>query len=106
MPPQPHGKLENALCSDMTAFEFVVMSAVLVILGPDALSVDARLFGRRQVEIPEAPPPRDSWTYSIARAPADDFCRHAIKKVNGQSGKIHLLPGLRVTPCSRPLACS
>jgi uncharacterized membrane protein YphA (DoxX/SURF4 family) len=45
--------------SRMAAFEFVVMSAVLVILGPGAISVDARLFGRRQVEIPEAPRPND-----------------------------------------------
>jgi hypothetical protein len=33
----------------------VVMSAVLVILGPGAISLDARLFGRREVAIDEAP---------------------------------------------------
>jgi len=37
--------------SRMASFEFVVMSAVLVILGPGAISVDARLFGRREVTI-------------------------------------------------------
>ena len=37
--------------SRMAAFEFVVMSAVLVILGPGAISLDARLFGRREVAI-------------------------------------------------------
>ena len=41
--------------SRMASFEFLVMSAVLIILGPGAISVDARLFGRRQVVIPEAP---------------------------------------------------
>jgi uncharacterized membrane protein YphA (DoxX/SURF4 family) len=46
--------------SRMAAFEFVVMSTVLVILGPGAISLDARLFGRKQVEIPQAPRPNDS----------------------------------------------
>jgi len=39
--------------SRMAAFEFVVMSAALVILGPGAISLDARLFGRREVVIRE-----------------------------------------------------
>ncbi|MDB6045487.1 MAG: hypothetical protein JWM63_4038 [Gammaproteobacteria bacterium] len=46
--------------SRMAAFEFVVMSAVLVILGPGAISLDARLFGRREVTIREALRPNDS----------------------------------------------
>jgi hypothetical protein len=46
--------------SRMAAFEFVVMSAVLVILGPGAISVDARLFGRREVAIRRASRPNDS----------------------------------------------
>jgi uncharacterized membrane protein YphA (DoxX/SURF4 family) len=46
--------------SRMAAFEFVVMSAVLVILGPGAISVDARLFGRREVAIRRASRPTDS----------------------------------------------
>jgi uncharacterized membrane protein YphA (DoxX/SURF4 family) len=41
--------------SRMGGFEFVVMSAVLVILGPGAFSVDARLFGLREVVICAAP---------------------------------------------------
>jgi uncharacterized membrane protein YphA (DoxX/SURF4 family) len=48
------------LHSKMAAFEFVVMSAVLVVLGPGAISLDARLFGRREVTIREAPRPNDS----------------------------------------------
>jgi uncharacterized membrane protein YphA (DoxX/SURF4 family) len=46
--------------SRMAAFQFEVMSAVLVILGPGALSVDAHLFGRRKVAIREAPRSNDS----------------------------------------------
>jgi uncharacterized membrane protein YphA (DoxX/SURF4 family) len=47
--------------SRMAAFEFVVMSAMLVILGPGAISVDARLFGRREVAIRRASRPNDSY---------------------------------------------
>jgi uncharacterized membrane protein YphA (DoxX/SURF4 family) len=47
--------------SRMAAFEFVVMSAVLVILGPGAISLDARLFGRREVVIRMTPHRNDSW---------------------------------------------
>lgn|SRR6185369_542050 len=37
-----------------------LMSAVVVLLGPGAFSLDARLFGRREVVIPPAPgPPRE-----------------------------------------------
>jgi uncharacterized membrane protein YphA (DoxX/SURF4 family) len=43
--------------SRMAAFEFVVMSAVLVVLGPGAISLDARLFGRREVPIRRASRP-------------------------------------------------
>jgi uncharacterized membrane protein YphA (DoxX/SURF4 family) len=46
--------------STMAEFEFVVMSAVLIILGPGAISVDARLFGRREVAIRRASRPNDS----------------------------------------------
>lgn len=45
----------SALCS----FYFAVMSIALVLLGPGAISLDARLFGRREIIIPEARrPPR------------------------------------------------
>ena len=46
--------------SRMAAFEFVVMSAALIILGPGAISLDARFFGRREVAIREASSPNDS----------------------------------------------
>lgn len=37
--------------SRMALFEFVVMAAMLTVLGPGAASVDARLYGRREVAI-------------------------------------------------------
>ena len=37
--------------SGMARLEFVAMSAALVSLGPGALSVDARLYGRREIEV-------------------------------------------------------
>ena len=47
------------LDSRMATFEFVVMSAVLTILGPGMISVDARLFGRREIVVGEARRPND-----------------------------------------------
>jgi uncharacterized membrane protein YphA (DoxX/SURF4 family) len=46
--------------SDAFAFlDLAVMSAALVLLGPGAASLDARLFGRREIIIPEGRrPPR------------------------------------------------
>lgn len=37
--------------SHIALFEFIVMAATLAVLGPGATSIDARLFGRREVEI-------------------------------------------------------
>jgi len=37
--------------SRMALIEFVVMAATLAVLGPGAASIDARLFGRREVSI-------------------------------------------------------
>jgi uncharacterized membrane protein YphA (DoxX/SURF4 family) len=37
--------------SGMTRLEFTAMSAALISLGPGALSVDARLYGRREIEV-------------------------------------------------------
>jgi uncharacterized membrane protein YphA (DoxX/SURF4 family) len=37
--------------SGMARLEFVAMSAALVCLGPGALSLDARLYGRREIEV-------------------------------------------------------
>lgn len=48
------------LDSRMAAFEFVVELATLILLGPGAISVDARLFGRREVAIRDAPRLNDS----------------------------------------------
>ena len=39
--------------SAIAAFNLAAMSAALVLLGPGAFSVDARLFGRREIIIPE-----------------------------------------------------
>jgi uncharacterized membrane protein YphA (DoxX/SURF4 family) len=37
--------------SGMARLEFIVMSAALISLGPGALSLDARLYGRREIEL-------------------------------------------------------
>jgi uncharacterized membrane protein YphA (DoxX/SURF4 family) len=37
--------------SGMARLEFTVMSAALISLGPGALSLDARLYGRREIEV-------------------------------------------------------
>lgn len=41
--------------SGMAALEFVTMSASLVVLGPGAISLDARMFGRRKIIIGQIP---------------------------------------------------
>jgi uncharacterized membrane protein YphA (DoxX/SURF4 family) len=43
------------LDSRMALFEFVALSALLAILGPGATSIDARLFGLREVAIRDKP---------------------------------------------------
>jgi uncharacterized membrane protein YphA (DoxX/SURF4 family) len=37
--------------SGMARLEFIVMAAALISLGPGALSLDARLYGRREIEV-------------------------------------------------------
>jgi uncharacterized membrane protein YphA (DoxX/SURF4 family) len=37
--------------SGMARLEFIVMSVALIALGPGALSLDARLYGRREIEV-------------------------------------------------------
>jgi uncharacterized membrane protein YphA (DoxX/SURF4 family) len=37
--------------SAMARLEFIVMSAALISLGPGALSLDARMYGRREIEV-------------------------------------------------------
>jgi hypothetical protein len=54
-----HAAVLRLLDSRMALFEFVVMAAVLVILGPGATSIDARLFGRREVAIRDEHSPND-----------------------------------------------
>jgi uncharacterized membrane protein YphA (DoxX/SURF4 family) len=43
----------NHHISVLTAFNLAAISAALVLLGPGAFSLDARLFGRREIIIPE-----------------------------------------------------
>ena len=43
----------NNYISALTAFNLAAISASLVLLGPGAFSLDARLFGRREIIIPE-----------------------------------------------------
>jgi hypothetical protein len=47
------------LDSHMALFEFIVMAATLSVLGPGAASVDARLYGRREVAIDNQPGDRE-----------------------------------------------
>ena len=54
-----HAAVLRLLDSRMALFEFVVMAAVVVILGPGATSIDARLFGRREVAIRNEHRPND-----------------------------------------------
>jgi uncharacterized membrane protein YphA (DoxX/SURF4 family) len=39
--------------------DIVVLSAVIALLGPGAFSIDARMFGRREILIPRAPRVRE-----------------------------------------------
>ena len=43
----------NDHISAFAAFNLAAISAALVLLGPGAFSLDARLFGRREIIIPE-----------------------------------------------------
>jgi hypothetical protein len=43
----------NNHVSPLAAFTLAAISAALVLLGPGAFSLDARLFGRRKIIIPE-----------------------------------------------------
>jgi uncharacterized membrane protein YphA (DoxX/SURF4 family) len=48
---------ENAHDKTVAALYLVVMSIAITLLGPGAFSLDARLFGRREIIIPEASRP-------------------------------------------------
>jgi len=43
----------NNHISALAAFNLAAISAALVLLGPGAFSLDARLFGRREIIIPK-----------------------------------------------------
>jgi len=45
----------NNHISALTAFNLAAISGALVLLGPGAFSLDARVFGRREIIIPEGP---------------------------------------------------
>jgi hypothetical protein len=46
-------KANNYNISALAAFSLAAISAALVLLGPGAFSLDAQLFGRREIIIPE-----------------------------------------------------
>jgi uncharacterized membrane protein YphA (DoxX/SURF4 family) len=48
---------EKADDKTVVAFYLVVISIAIILLGPGAFSLDARLFGRREIIIPEASRP-------------------------------------------------
>ncbi len=48
LPPPPG----NLFDSKLVSFEMIVIAAAVALLGPGAFSVDARLFGRREIVIP------------------------------------------------------
>jgi uncharacterized membrane protein YphA (DoxX/SURF4 family) len=50
----------NAFDARLSLTLLVVMDAAIVLLGPGAFSLDARLFGRREIIIPQAPRPTKS----------------------------------------------
>ena len=54
-----HASVFCLLDSRMALFQFVLMAAVVVILGPGAASIDAHLFGRREVVIRDEHRPSD-----------------------------------------------
>jgi hypothetical protein len=54
-----HAAVLRLLDSRMALFEFVVMAVVVAILGPGATSIDAHLFGRREVTIRDEHRPND-----------------------------------------------
>jgi hypothetical protein len=44
--------LFNAFDSNQSAFNVIVLTTAIALLGPGAFSIDARMFGRREILIP------------------------------------------------------
>jgi len=57
--------------STLAAFNLAAISAALVMLGPGAFSFDARLFGRREIIIPEVRVPRVDDSQENSTLPLD-----------------------------------
>lgn len=55
--PTPTGNLFNGR---LGCFEMIIMAGAIALLGPGGLSIDARLFGRREIVIPVASPTPES----------------------------------------------
>jgi uncharacterized membrane protein YphA (DoxX/SURF4 family) len=55
--PTPTGNLFDGR---LGGFEMIVMAGAIALLGPGGLSIDARLFGRREIVIPAASHPPES----------------------------------------------
>jgi uncharacterized membrane protein YphA (DoxX/SURF4 family) len=51
---------KNLLSNNILTINTVISSLAILLLGPGAFSVDARLFGRREIIIPQIPKSRDS----------------------------------------------
>ena len=46
---------QNGFAGGLASFELLAMLMAIVLVGPGAISLDARLFGRREIIIPESP---------------------------------------------------
>ncbi|HEY6806429.1 MAG TPA: hypothetical protein VI306_22810 [Pyrinomonadaceae bacterium] len=46
---------QSYLCNGLTIISFIVQAVSLATLGPGAFSLDARMFGRREITIPSSP---------------------------------------------------
>ncbi|HYL98618.1 MAG TPA: DoxX family protein [Blastocatellia bacterium] len=49
------GPVENPLDSHFAALSLIVVAGAVAVLGPGAFSLDARIFGRREIRVPRQP---------------------------------------------------